>query len=153
MKTQDFSIIKQYEGLRLVAYPDPASGGDPFTIGYGTTIYPNGKSVKKGDVITKAQAEDYLKNDVKIRELQLNDVIKTKVNQNQWDALMSFIYNLGIGNLKTSTLLKKLNINPNDISIYNEFLRFDKAGGKPMRGLTLRRQAEADLYFKIDKNK
>jgi len=74
-------------------------------------------------------------------------LVKSNLNENQFSALVSFAYNLGIGSLKSSTLLKKLNINPKDPTIFNEFLRWNKAGGKEVSGLTRRRQAEANLYY------
>ena len=139
------SLIKQFESCRLNAYKD--SVGVP-TIGWGNTRYEDGSRVEMGDSISQARA-DYLfsyvlqdfKEGVKAR-------VKVPVNQNQFDALVSFAYNVGLGNLSKSTLLKKVNKNPNDPSIEKEFLRWNKAGGKVLNGLTKRRQAEADLYFK-----
>src|SRR5690606_18480116 len=102
-------LIKKYEGLSLKAYPDPATGGDPWTIGYGTIIYPSGEPVHPGDVITEEEAEDYLINDLEQFEKHVNDLVTVKLNQNQFDALVSFVYNLGPYNLQSSTLLKELN--------------------------------------------
>lgn len=149
------NLIKQYEGLELQAYPDPATKndpikkGEPWTIGYGTTIYPNGVKVKKGDTINSSQAEQYLINDIISRENRLlAGIVKVKLNENQMGALVSFVYNLGEGNLKSSTLLKKVNSNPNDLSIAQEFSKWTKANGKILQGLVKRRAAESELYFK-----
>lgn len=79
---------------------------------------------------------------------KLVPLVKSEVNENQFAALTSFAYNAGIGNLKSSTLLKKVNANPSDETIRAEFMKWDKAGGKQLAGLTRRRKAEADLYFK-----
>lgn len=136
-------LIKKFEGCKLHAYPDPGTGGEPITIGFGTTRYPNGHKVRLGDVISLDQANEYLKHDVS----KFASKITVNVNQNQFDALVSFAYNVGIGALNKSTLLKKVKLNPNDPGIRGEFLRWNRAAGKVLKGLTLRRQAEADLYF------
>ena len=79
---------------------------------------------------------------------KVDPLVKSQVNENQFAALTSFAYNAGIGNLMKSTLLKKVNANPSDETIRTEFMKWDKAGGKQLAGLTRRRKAEADLYFK-----
>lgn len=140
-------LIAKFEGVVLKAYPDPASGGEPWTIGIGTTIYPNGKKVKKGDVITEQQAYDYLAHDTAKFGQGVDVAVHSNINQHQFDALVSFSYNVGLSNLKSSTLLKKVNINPSDKSIANEFAKWNKAAGKVMNGLVKRRKAESDLYF------
>ena len=145
MKTADLSLIKQFEGLRLVAYQDVIG---VWTIGYGTTRYPNGIKVKKGDVITKAQAEDYLRNDVRKFELELDNLLQVKLKQNQYDALISFVYNLGSKNLSSSTLLKRINKNPLDPNIGVSWKQWINAGGKPVNGLKIRREKEYELYAK-----
>lgn len=139
-------LIKSFEGLMLKPYL--CSAKVP-TIGYGTTIYPNRVKVTLKDTpITEAQAEEFLANDLIYFEKNVDAYTTDAVNQNQFDALVSFAYNCGVGNLKSSTLLKKVNVNPNDPSISNEFLKWNKAAGKPIKGLTNRRIAEATLYFK-----
>ena len=140
-------LIKSFEGLVLKAYPDPATHAEPYTIGYGTTIYPNGVKVKLGDVITEDQATEYLQEDVDGFAVKVSQLLKQPVNDNQFGALTSFAYNVGIGNLKASTLLKKVNKNPADETIRHEFLKWNKAAGKVMNGLTRRREAESKLYF------
>lgn len=140
-------LIKGFEGLRLNAYVDPATGGEPITIGYGTTIYNGIQKVKLGDKITEPQAEVFLQYDINKFAEKIKPLIKKSLNDNQFGAIVSFTYNVGIGNLTSSTLLKKTNINPNDSSIAMEFAKWNKAGGKVMAGLTRRRQAESNLYF------
>lgn len=139
------NLIKSFEGFYSKPYICPA--GVP-TIGYGTIRYPNGKKVTMNDPsITEAQAIEYLKYDLTTFELSVDALCVDTINQNQFDALVSFCYNLGAGNLKSSTLLKKVNKNPNDTSIKEEFAKWNKGGGKVLAGLTKRRTAEANLYF------
>lgn len=138
-------LIKSFEGLYLKAYLCPANVP---TIGYGTIRYPDGTKVKLGDVCTEADAEVYLKHDLLTFEQSVDALCVDSINENQFSALVSFAYNLGAGNLKSSTLLKKVNANPNDQTIAAEFLKWNKAGGKTLAGLTRRRQAEAELYGK-----
>ena len=132
-------LIKKFEGCRLKAYR--CSAGVP-TIGYGNTYYEDGSKVKIGDVITQERAESLLKELVKKYYHQ-----HTNITQNQFNAITSFCYNVGNGNYNKSTLKKKLLANPNDPTIRNEFMKWNKAGGKELLGLTRRRKAEADLYF------
>ena len=131
-------LIKRNEGLRLKAYRCP---GGMWTIGYGHT-----SGVKDGDVITKEQAEELLKKDIKEIEDKLNS-LNLNLTQNQFDALASFIFNVGWSNFKSSTLLKKIKINPDDPSIRYEFSRWVFANGKKLNGLIKRRNEEANLYF------
>lgn len=142
-----YDLIKQFEGLRLKPYL--CSAGVP-TIGYGNTQYLNGTKVKMSDSqITKLQAEVLLESIANSFAQSVFRQIKSNVNQNQFNALVSFAYNVGIGNFKASTLLKKVNIDPNDQTIKNEFLRWNKAGGKEIQGLTNRRKKESEIYFKL----
>jgi lysozyme len=134
-------LIKSSEGLRLTAYPDPATGGEPWTIGYGTT-----RGVKPGMKITAEQAEQYLKADVARFEPELAALVKVPLSQNQWDALMSFVYNLGSANLASSTLLKLLNAG-DYARAADQFPRWNKAAGKELPGLTKRRAAEQALFL------
>lgn len=129
------SLIKSFEKLELKAYKCPAG---VWTIGYGHT-----KGVKKGDVCTEAQAEQWLKEDLSDAETAMAGL---KLNQNQFDALVSFTFNLGVGNFKKSTLYKKVKANPNDPSITDEFGKWKFANGKELAGLVRRRAAEAELY-------
>lgn len=138
------NLIKGFEGKRLVAYDD---GVGVWTIGYGTIKYPNGVRVKKGDTCTDAQAESYLKNDLVKFESAINRLVKVPLNQNQFDALASFTYNLGETNLSKSTLLKKLNAKDYK-GAADQFLVWNKAGGRVLTGLVRRREAERNLFLK-----
>jgi lysozyme len=129
----------------LKAYQCPAK---VWTIGIGTTVYPNGSKVKQGDVITIDLAIDYLMHDLKTFQVAVDSFTTDLINQSQFDALVSFAYNLGSGALKSSTLLKKVNINPNDPTIQAEFEKWVYAGNVKLQGLIRRRKAEAFLYFK-----
>lgn len=140
-------LIKSFEGLELKAYVDPATGNEPITIGYGTTVYPNGKKVLIGDVCTSEQAEEYLAYDLNQFSNKVQPLVKSMVNDNQFGAVTSFAYNCGLGNLKSSTLLKMVNNNPNDKEIHLQFMRWNKANKKVMKGLSRRRDAESKLYF------
>ena len=143
MKTspKGIALIKEFEGLRLKAYQCP---GGVWTIGYGHTA-----GVKPGILITKAQAEEYLKADLIAFERYLNG-LGLALNQNQFDALVSFIYNVGTGNFSSSTLLRKVRGNPQDNSIMDEFLRWVYSKGRVLPGLQRRRLAEMKLYFSND---
>ena len=140
MKTspKGIALIKEFEGLRLKAYLCP---GGVWTIGYGHTA-----GVKPGMVISEAQAEEYLKADLISFERYLNG-LGLALNQNQFDALISLIYNIGIGNFQKSTLLRKARINSNDNSIMDEFLRWVYSKGRVLPGLQRRRLREMKLYF------
>jgi len=137
-------IIKKYEGLYLNAYLCPASVP---TIGYGTIRYPDGKAVKLGEKITMKRAEELLTWEV---EKIAGQIPALNVNQNQYDALVSFTYNLGIGNLLKSTLFKKVKANPDDPTIKDEFMKWTKARVKgelkTLKGLVRRRIDEYNLY-------
>lgn len=140
------ALIKKYEGFMGKAYLCPA--GVP-TIGYGNTYYPNGAKVKIGDPpITEPKATEMLLAVLTKYEAAVNRYVQKPINQNQFDALVSFTYNLGMENLRTSTLLKKLNINPADATIAAEFLKWTRANGVVLAGLKKRRTEEAQLYFR-----
>lgn len=140
MKTspRGLALIRQFEGLRLLAYKDAV--GVP-TIGYGTT-----RGVKMGMTITKAQAEEMLRQDVERFEPEVQRLVRVPLNQNQWDALLSFTYNLGSANLESSTLLKLLN-NGDYRAAADQFPRWNKAKGAVLNGLTTRRAAERALFL------
>ena len=143
MKTspKGIALIKEFEGLRLKAYLCP---GEVWTIGYGHIA-----GVKPGMLITKTQAEEYLKADLISFERYLNG-LGLALNQNQFDALVSFIYNVGTGNFSNSTLLRKVRANPQENSIMDEFLRWVYSKGRVLPGLQRRRLAEMKLYFSND---
>ena len=145
ISAKGLDLIKSFEGLRLNAYL--CSANVP-TIGYGSTYYANDQKVKMGDKITKEQAEILLRKTVRDFEQNVNALLNTTpVNQNQFDALVSFAFNLGTGALAKSTLLKLVKANPNDVAISREFDKWVNAGGKKVKGLVLRRKKEAELYF------
>ena len=138
-------LIKKYEGFYSKPYLDPI--GIP-TIGYGATYYPNKvKVTMKDKPLSEKEASDLLVQMLKVYENQVALLVRKPINQNQFDALVSFTYNLGATNLGKSTLLKKVNVNPNDPTIRQEFVKWNRAGGKVLRGLTNRRKDEAALYF------
>ena len=130
-------LIKHFEGCELYAYKCPAG---VWTIGYGHT-----KGVEPGMQITEQDAEDMLKEELIEYESYINDLVTVGLNQNQFDAMVSWVYNLGAGNLKASTLLKVLNAG-DYVGVPAQIMRWNKAGGKVLEGLTRRRQAEADLF-------
>jgi lysozyme len=136
-------IICGFEGKRLAAYDD---GVGVWTIGFGTTVYPNGIKVKKGDTCTEAQAKAYMAHDLKKFESAVNNTVKVPLNQNQFDALVSLAYNIGTNAFSKSTLVKKLNAN--DIrGAADQFDVWVNAGGKRMQGLVNRRAREKALFI------
>lgn len=148
-----YKLITKFEGLRLTPYL--CSAGVP-TIGYGNTYYPNGAKVTMRDAkISNDYAFEIFVFIADLIAKDVNGLIKSKVNQNQFNALVSFAYNVGTDidmdliaeGLGDSTLLKKVNKNPNDATIRNEFLKWNKAKGRVRAGLTKRRIAESNLYF------
>jgi lysozyme len=144
--TAGIEMIKFFEGFRSAPYKCPA--GIP-TIGYGATFYPDGKKVTMTDkAITEQEGTALLQNMLVSFEKYVDSYCVDTITQNQFDALVSFTYNLGPANLKSSTLLKKVNANPEDETIHLEFMKWVKAGGKTLKGLVRRREAESQLYFK-----
>jgi len=139
-------LIKSFEGCKLVAYKCPA-GLD--TISYGLTFYPDGTKVKPGDVITQQQAEDYFNAIVDDFAKKVKPLIKQNITDNNFSALVSFAYNVGVNNLKNSTLLKKVNVNPKDPTIAAEFNKWVRANDRVLQGLVKRRKAEAKLYEQL----
>ena len=141
------NLIKQFEGYRSKAYLDAV--GVP-TIGYGSTMWNDGKKVKLGETITLDGAGVLLYWQINKMCVILDALT---LNQNQYDALSSFIYNIGTGTFSKSTLLKKVKINPKDESIRDEFLKWNKGRVNglltELKGLTTRRKAEADLFFSV----
>ena len=132
------SLIKSFEGLRLQAYQDAVG---VWTIGYGTT-----RGVNSGMKISKEQAERMLLNDVQRFEPEIERLVTVPLSQNQWDALVSFTYNLGSANLGSSTLRRLLN-SGDYAAAADQFPRWNKAGGKVLPGLVRRRAAERDLFL------
>lgn len=140
-----YKLIQEFEGLSLVPYLCSAKVA---TIGYGNTFYPSGKKVTMQDQpISLATAKWMLKETADKFAADVDKLIKANLNQNQFNAIVSFAFNLGLTSLGRSTLLKKVNANPNDPTIAAEFAKWNKAGGKVLNGLTKRRAKEAKLYF------
>lgn len=136
---EGLDLIKSFEGLRTSAYRD--SVGVP-TIGYGHT-----KGVKMGQTISETQAEQFLREDLADAEAGVEKWVKVPLSDNEFAALVSFTFNLGVGSLSKSTLLRKLNADKrNEAAV--EFLKWNRAGGKVLEGLTRRRKAEHDLFLK-----
>ncbi|MCQ3457743.1 lysozyme [Salmonella enterica subsp. enterica serovar Indiana] len=143
---EGIALIKGFEDCRLTAYPDPGTGGAPWTIGYGWTHPIDGKPVKPGMTIDQETADRLLKTGLVSYENDVLKLVRVKLTKGQFDALVSFAYNVGSRALSTSTLLKKLNAG--DIKgAADEFLRWNKAGGKVLNGLTRRREAERALFL------
>lgn len=147
MKTskEGMKLIEQFEGMRTKAYL--CSAKVP-TIGIGSTLYEDGKKVKIGDTITLERAYSLFSITLKKYEDSVSNNVKSVLNQNQYDALVSLCYNIGPGNFKSSTVLKLVNKNPNDPAITEAFSRWNKAAGVVVKGLVTRRTKEAEYYFK-----
>lgn len=138
-------LIKQFEGLHLKPYLDPI--GIP-TIGYGTIQYENGTKVSMKDAaITEARATELLQHEVDKKASAVEAMCKVQLNDNEFAALSSFSYNVGSGALQGSTLMKLLNAGSDRSAVADQFLRWNKAGGKELPGLTRRRQAERSLFL------
>lgn len=134
-------LIKRFEGLELTAYPDPGTGGEPWTIGYGTT-----RGVYQGMAITKEEAELFLIDDLVAYERAVKTLLPVEMTQDEFDALVSFVYNVGPAALEESTLRKRLLDGEPRCWVYQKELpRWNKGGSGVLEGLVRRRQAEADL--------
>jgi lysozyme len=144
--SKGINLIKTFEGIRLGAYLCPAGVA---TIGYGSTYYPDNTKVKMGDKLKDAaEADALLAVTVQPFENNVTALINgTQITTNQFNALVSFAFNLGTAALAKSTLLKKVKANPNDPSVTIEFMKWVNAGGIKLEGLVRRRKAEAELYF------
>lgn len=141
---QGVDLICGFEGLELKAYDD---GVGVCTIGYGTTIYPHGKAVQYGDTCTIEQAKNYMQYDLRRFEQAVTAAVNVPLNQNQFDALVSLSYNIGIGAFKNSTLLKLLNASDYHAASH-QFDVWVKAGGKTVQGLVNRRAVEKTFFLK-----
>lgn len=134
-------LIEEFEGLRLTAYPDPGTGGEPYTIGYGHT-----GGVTPGETITQAQAEEFLKSDVQSAETSVENLVEVDLTPNQFAALVSFTFNLGGGALAGSTLLTLVN-SKEFTAAADQFQYWVYADGQVLEGLVRRRAAEAKLFL------
>jgi len=138
-------LIKHFEGLFFDAYICP---GGVWTIGYGHTgLRHNDGTVKRGRKVTLSEAEKLLKHDLRYFERAVDRLVKVPLNENQFGALVSFTFNVGEGALGRSTLLKKLNAG-DYAGAAKQFARWNRGGGRVLRGLTRRRAAEAALFMK-----
>ena len=145
LDSKGYELIKTFEGLSLKPYL--CSAKVP-TIGYGNTFYTNGVKVTMSDApITQEKANEMLKVIADSFALKVSKITPSGLTQNQFNALVSFAFNLGVQALTNSTLLRLVKINSNDGNIAKEFLRWNKAGGKVVDGLTKRRIKESALYF------
>lgn len=133
-----YKLTKEFEGLRLMAYQD---GGGVWTIGYGHTM-----GVKKGDLITEGQAQRFLEFDVMDSVDAVNKLVKVQLTQNEFDALVDFVFNMGEPQFTTSTLLRKLN-SGDFKGAADQFKRWNLDNGKIEKGLVRRRKAEEDLFL------
>jgi len=150
MKVSDkgLDLITSFEGIKLTAYKCSAG---VWTLGIGSTFYADGTPVKEGDTCTLQEAHELFKLTlVNFENCVLRGLGKTKVNQNQFDALVSLAYNIGCGNFRKSSVLRFVSLNPNDPAIETAFLMWNKIGGKVSNGLQRRRDAEKTLYFSND---
>ena len=137
------ALIKQFEGCKLTAYQDSVG---VWTIGYGWTQPVDGKPIRAGMTIKQETAERLLKTGLVSYESDVSRLVKVGLTQGQFDALVSFTYNLGARSRSTSTLLRKIN-SGDYAGAADEFLRWNKAGGKVLNGLTRRREAERALFL------
>ncbi|AOP86667.1 muraminidase [Enterobacter kobei] len=145
MQTSDkgIALIKEFEGCKLTAYQDSVG---VWTIGFGWTQPVDGKPIRAGMTIKQETAERLLKTGLVSYESDVSRLVKAGLTQGQFDALVSFTYNLGARSLSTSTLLRKLN-SGDYAGAADEFPRWNKAGGKVLNGLTRRREAERALFL------
>lgn len=143
MRTSEHGIalIKAHEGFRSHAYPDPGTGGDPWTVGYGTThhVHPN-------TVVTEQQAHDMLVAELPVYEAAVSHGVTVPLAQHEFDALVSFVYNVGARHFLGSTALRKLNAGDRH-GAAEALLMWNKAGGHVMAGLTKRREDERNLFL------
>jgi lysozyme len=142
ISNKGLELIKEFEGFSSTAYLCSAKKA---TIGYGNTFWEDGTPVKIGDQISKERAETLLKHVVDNFSVAVEVDIKIEVSQNQFDAMVSLAYNIGLGAFKNSTLLRQLN-RGNFVGASQEFLRWNKSNGKPLLGLTRRREREKILF-------
>ena len=146
MSNAGIALIKEFEGCRLKAYRCPAS---VWTIGYGHTSAAGAPDVNPDSTITQDEAEEILRRDLQQYERGVEKMVKVEITQGQFDALVDFAYNAGVGALQKSTLLKKINAGDFDAAP-TEFMKWTKGGGKELAGLVRRRRAEVKLWRGLD---
>lgn len=141
------NFISRFEGFSPNVYPDPGSGGKPYTQGYGSTIKPDGTLFQLGDPpVSKQQALEYLAAHINTNIAPYLNKTFPGINQSQWDALASFSYNCGVRNLDISSLKKAVLSKASIDTILMDFLKWDMSAGHIMKGLFNRRQHEATLF-------
>lgn len=136
-------LLHHFEGFRNDAYLDAVG---VWTIGYGNTRWPDGRPVRKGDYVTREEGEELFRTILRTFERGVLDAVEVVLTQGEFDALVAFAYNVGLGALRSSTLLRKLNAGEYREAA-DQFLRWNKAGGKVLAGLTRRREAERELFL------
>jgi lysozyme len=141
-----FSLIKTFEGCRLTAYQDIAG---VWTIGFGTTVYPNGQRVQPGDVCSMTQAETYFQHDLERFAQQVDALTVDTITPRQFDALVSLTYNIGSQAYRDSTVRKRVNAGSSPGLIREAWMRFHWAGGQRVKGLLIRRHKECDFFFGV----
>jgi lysozyme len=139
-------LIKRFEGLRLKAYKD-AAVPPVWTVGYGLTLLPSGERVKEGDELTMELADKYLMWQIGLKSAAVSGLKIKDLNQHQHDALVDFCFNVGVGAMTKSTLIKLCRLDVNDPAIKDEFMKWIIVGGKPNAWQRSRRAAECELYF------
>ena len=142
------SCLKPIGNDQFTAYPDPGYGWQVPTIGWGTTVYPNGQKVKKGDVITQDQADRLFDWEIQDDAKKLRPLIDVALTNDQYSAITSFAYNVGVGAFKRSTLRRKLN-SGDFAGAAREFRKWNKSNGRVLAGLTRRRLSEERLFKSI----
>ena len=148
MNTLGTNLIKEFEGLYLRAYKCPAN---VWTVGWGTTIYPNGRAVRSGDTCTREQAEQYLKHDIETKyslHVRQANIFPKLRNDNEFSALVSFVYNVGRGGVHAPNSINRRIANGEDYRtvVETELPRWNKGNGRVLAGLVRRRQAEIALF-------
>ena len=144
MSDEGLRVLKNYESCRLEAYPDPATGGEPITIGWGSTY----RGLKLGDTISQARADELLADRLAEEfEPGIESALSRPALQHQFDAMVCWAYNVGIGSARTSTLMRLFNAGAPPAEVAEQFPRWDKAAGKSMWGLRRRRAAERALFL------
>ena len=138
---EGIDLIKEFESLELSAYPDPATGGEPWTIGYGHT-----GGVRRGDTCTETQATDWLREDLQSAEGAVRHLVDVPLTQGQFDALASFVFNIGAAAFGDSTLLRLLN-EGDAAGAAGQFKRWNRGADGVLPGLVVRRAAERDLFI------
>jgi lysozyme len=136
------TLIKSFESLELQSYPDPATSAEPWTVGYGHT----GPEVHPGMTITEAEADAILAADVQAVEHCVSEAVGQHVNENEFSSCVSLAFNIGCKAFRASTLARMLREGQNEAAA-DQFLRWNKAAGREMAGLTRRRRAERELFL------